>query len=220
MRSDIAEMYFLLAETDNNNHTIMRNSRKRAFLTVGILFDLQLNHITTMTKSSIAVTTPLPKEYGFLNPIIDIIDDRHTKSIKNVLRHVALNRRINQAVYDGIGERLFFKNQVVKTTTRGLVFSHDKFTPKAPFREAILTRIRHEFLENQPASVDLIALVSLLSGSRLLKNYFDQSELKQLGQRVHKLQQEPQFTDLFNFTKWINDYIRTMIVAAASSGNN
>ncbi|MGP3640868.1 GPP34 family phosphoprotein [Lentilactobacillus hilgardii] len=217
MKSDISEMYLLLNETDGNRSAIMRSMRKRAYLSASVLFDLQLGGIIKLTDKGMQVIAPLSKDYGFLNPVLDILNDRENKSSKNSLRHVVLNRKINRIVYDGIGEKLLFKNKATKTSNRGLIFSHDKYIPRAEAKKLVVNQIKVELLGSNTASLEIVALVANLSRSRTLKNYFDKDQRAQLTQQVKDLRHNPEYETFFKFAKWVDDFITAIIVAASSS---
>lgn len=218
MQSKISEQYFLLAENTGNRSAIMRGIRRRAYLTACILFDMQLGQLVKFSNNCIEVIAPLPREYAFLNPVVDSIDDRISKTAKNSLRHLILNRQINRAVYDGVGKRLLAKNQVTKTTSRGLLFSHDKYDPTPEAQQRVIQHIRETFLNQQQPSAEIVALVSSLSRTRILKDYFDKSELAAIKERLAVLRADAGYNDFFKFAKWIDEFITTIILAASSHG--
>lgn len=218
MQIDISEMYFLLTETNDNGNAIMRNMRKRAYLTVSSLFDLQLSNVIVRHDKTLIVNQPLPTDFSFFNVIVEVVEDRRGKSFKHILRHLVLNRKINRTIYEGIGQQLLFQNKATQTMAHGLLRRHISFSPKQPAIDSVITEIHHELLASHShPSLKIVALVALLNRSHVLRNHFSKSEQAQLTKRLKQLQQQSEYTEFFEFAKWIDDFITAMIVAASSS---
>lgn len=186
-------------------------------LVAGGLIDLLFAKSATVgVDKKLCITGELGEEYQYLNSLYTFIKESKPMKVDALASEYIFtfsDKRLKLLIKD-VGTSLADLGYAA-TENGGFLGKTPCFIPVTTSVDHVIQNIRAELLENGTVSDHMIALVSLMDKSNLIKRYFSKYEKEQLIARLKEIKG----SDLNKLVKEMVDYIDALIVAAAVAGS-
>lgn len=165
----ITQEFMLLAVKPNKR--IASTSRLRlSIVTVGLM-DLALKQVIEFEKKKVVVIKELPEELMYLSSLYDVITRKEMMKLSK------------------ISEIYSYKNKEFKQLRNDIENSLENLPESVKNKEAIIERMRSEFLEDELKD-ETVVLAAVLNKNKELKKYFSAHEMTSIRNKIKELKKE------------------------------
>lgn len=211
----ITQEYMLCALNKKGRFPLLSDGIPVCFV-AGALLELLGNESVKIQDKKCIINKELDEAFGYLHPLFSFIERSKPRTIKDLAGDYVLtlrSKKLNDLI-QSVGNSLVQADCVHETKRTG-IFGGEKayFVPSVERIEHVVQKVRAELLENGDLSDETVGLVSLLSKSGLLKQYFSKYESKQLKERLIEIRN----SDSNRLVKEMLDHIDTIMMAIIAS---
>lgn len=179
---------YLICSFDKKGNLPMIGKEISTCVLAGSLIELLQAQVIKIDNRSISITSELVNELHYLKSIYNEINKHKSIEINNLIKMYVMSltdKKLKILISDLCSE-LESKQCVTKHIGK-VLFNSERFIPNEECVDYVVEKIRAELLEEGIISDEVIALVSLLDKSNLLKKYFSKYESKKIKQRLEEI---------------------------------
>jgi len=174
-------------------------------------------YVALNEKKQLAVQKELAADKSYLQPLYRMMKQSKPMKATTIAEKYVLSftsKRMNELIRE-ITSSMVDNHAVREHSKQGLFSDKTVFAPEQAAVDAVVQKIRAEFLEDGSISDETVVLGALLKESGLLKKYFSNYESEKVSQRIKEIKD----TQASAFVKEILDDIATWIVIIVSAGS-
>lgn len=185
-------------------------------IVAGSILDLILEKYITIENKKLSAVARPGENHQYLITIYDYIEKKGTIKLDKLASEycfTATNKKMNILIHN-VGESLAAQNCVI--SQQGGVFGNkDIFIPNREMVDRVIQHIRAELLEDGDLSDEMIALVSLMNKSGMIKRYFSTYEKDLLKLRLKEIKKSASHKVVSELV----DYVTTMFVVIITASS-
>ena len=220
---NLVQEYAVCAMAGRKNLKLLRNDYPHIVCAVGAVFCQMImdGNLELDEKKRIILTGKVPEGIGYMRELWQKIGDKKPMTLQRWLQDLTYNFTTKKVIfiYDGLIESLREAGCIETVTKKGLFGLKRLEQVKKDCADAVVEKIRAEFLEEGELSDETMTLSALLYHSGELKRYFSKYEEKEMKKRLKEVKKD----ELASIVKKALDDIQMVmvaVIASSSSGGN
>ena len=172
-------------------------------------------------KKRVIRTDKLPADALYLRELWERIGENKPKKLQSWIQELTYNFTVkkNRFLYDGIIASLREAGCVETVSQKGLFGLKRQEQIKKERADAVVQKIRAEFLEDGELTDETTVLSMLLKHSGELKRYFSKYEEKELKERLKQLKENEMASLVHTALEEIEGMVVAIIAASGSAGS-
>ena len=190
-------------------------AEKRVCMIAAALLDLKLAGCVRIEQKTVAAIQPLPETCSHLKPLYDFIADKSPIKIIKLMDayNMSLTDKKFSELFNSIGDSLAGFN-LVTVSSGGLFAKSKRYLPSAEIINQIIDGVRTEFLGKSKLSENTAALMVLLDHSKMLKEYFSDSQQKQMKDRLQTVMESVNGQLVCQMVRHIEQIVSVIAISA------